>query len=237
MIPKRIICTHVSRSAINASLQRCIERMEALHPDWEVTFFSDGDCLDFVHRECAEYRELYEWYPRAVMKADFFRILVVWKLGGFYFDSDVWLTQRLDALCRSRAVFPWEWVMPQSDMAKRYPRHLRGQVEPPQVGNYAFGATRGHPFLAAILEEMVRRTGSFEAEACNDLNVLHATGPDVVTSVYYRDRERWEDVDVLPGDPTLTGPQPPLSADSPRDWQRFGSYGSHLLAGGWLHGK
>lgn len=161
----------------------------------------------------------------------------VWKLGGFYFDSDVWLTQKLDALRQSRAVFPWEWRMPPAEFAKRYPLHLRGRVEPPQVGNYAFGAEAGHPFLGAILEEIIRRTETFEAEACNDLNVLHATGPDVVTTVYYRDRENWADVKILPGDPLLGGPQPPVGGDYPKDWQRFGSYGTHLLAGGWLHGK
>lgn len=237
MIPKRIICTHISRSAVSGKLQRCIARMEELHPQWEVLFFSDGDCLDFVRRECPEFADLYEWYPRAVLKADFFRVLSVWKLGGFYFDSDVWLTQELEPLREKKALFPWEWEMPPAEFAKRYPPHLRERVERPQVGNYAFAAEAGHPFLRAILDEIVKRTETFEAEECNDLNVLHATGPDVVTTVYYRHREQWVDVEVLSGDPNLTGPQPPVGGGYPREWQRFGSFGTHLLAGSWLHGK
>ena len=170
---------------------------------------------------------------RAVMKADFFRVLAVYHLGGFYLDTDVWLSQNLEPLRASRAVFPWEHEFGQEEFGKRYPASIREKVKPPQVGNYAFGAEAGHPFLATLLEEMIRRTALFEVETCSEPDVLRATGPDMVTTVYYRNKNQWPDVQVLKGASYLPGPQPPLHANAPKHWQRFGNFGSHLLAGSW----
>jgi mannosyltransferase OCH1-like enzyme len=99
MIPRRIICTHKTRSALPEVHERCLQQMKGLHPEWEVLFFSDGDCEDFVARNYPTYLELYRWYPKPVMKADLFRILAVKKLGGFFLDMDMWLVEPLDELC------------------------------------------------------------------------------------------------------------------------------------------
>lgn len=70
--------------------------MRELHPQWEFLFFSDGDAREFVKREFPDHLELYDWYPRPVLKADFFRLLVVERLGGFYLDTDFLLLKKLD---------------------------------------------------------------------------------------------------------------------------------------------
>ena len=93
---------------------------------------------------------------------------------------------------------------------------MRTREEKLTLGNYAFGAMAGHPFLLALLDELVVRTETFEAEECNDLDVLHSTGPDAVTSVYYRQREQWQDVLMLKS-----------------DRMGFGHYGVHLVHGAW----
>lgn len=190
--------------------------MHELHPDWDVVFFSDGDARDFVAREFPGYIDLYDWYPRPVLKADLFRVLVVYRLGGFYLDADFLLSRKLDPLCCERAVFAYEHKIDDNNFNLRYPAWLRAGEEHLTLANYAFGAEAGHPFLAAILDEMVYRTQTLEAEDCNDLDVLHATGPDLVTSVYYRNRQRWKDVAVLKS-----------------NRMGLGSYGVHLVHGGW----
>jgi mannosyltransferase OCH1-like enzyme len=190
--------------------------MLELHPQWEFLFYSDGDAREFVNREFKDYIELYDWCPRPVMKADLFRLLVVFRQGGFYLDTDLQLSKKLNPLCREKAVFAFEHEIDVKNFNRRYPKWLRAGEERLTLANYAFGAEAGHPFLAAILDELVYRTQTFEAEHCNDLDILHATGPDLVTSVYYRQRERWEDVKVL------------RSKN-----MGLGSYGVHLVHGGW----
>lgn len=216
MIPKRILCTHVSRHTLDTKLKYCVDLMQEMHPEWEFLFFSDGDCEDFVRRECPEYLELYDWYPRPVLKADLFRLLAVWTLGGFYLDTDFLLEAPLDPLCKHRAVFAYEHELSPKEFEIRYPHWMRTRETALTLANYAFGAEAGHPFVLAILDELIFRTRTLEVEDCNDLDVLHATGPDAVTTVYYREQTRWEDVIVLGG--RQSG---------------FGIYGRHLIHGGW----
>jgi inositol phosphorylceramide mannosyltransferase catalytic subunit len=216
MIPKRIICTHISQHTLHPKLKHCIDLMQSLHPSWEFLFFSDGDCEDFVRKECPAYLELYQWYPRPVLKADLFRLLAVWKLGGFYLDTDFLLNAPLDPLCEHKAVFAYEHETDIHEMDLRYPHWMRTREETLTLANYAFGAEAGHPFVLAILHELIARTRTLEVEHVNDLDVLHATGPDAVTTVYYREQERWDDVVLL---------------KAPR--AGLGHYGIHLVHGSW----
>lgn len=215
-IPKQIFVTHICEHMLDAKLKYCIDLMRKLHPDWEVIFFSDGDARDFLLNEASDYLELYDWYPRPVMKSDLFRILVVYCRGGFYLDTDFLLYQALDPLRDYSAVFPWEREVPHKSFQIRYPSWIASHNERWSIGNYAFGAKAEHPFLKSILDELVDRSITFEAEHCNDLDILHSTGPDALTTVYYRDRQRWNDLCILKSDE-----------------MGLGSYGVHLIQGGW----
>ncbi|RYD22659.1 MAG: hypothetical protein EOP88_07230 [Verrucomicrobiaceae bacterium] len=216
MIPKRIICTHVSRHTLDRKLKYCVDLMEKLHPGWELLFFSDGDARNFVEREFPDYIELYDWYPRPVLKADLFRLLAVFRLGGFYLDTDFLLKKKLDPLCREKAVFAYEHEIDDKNYNFRYPSWLRAGEQKLTLANYAFAAEARHPFLASILDELILRTRTFEAENCNDIDILHATGPDLVTSVYYRHLKQWRDVTVLRSKK-----------------MGLGEYGIHLVNGAW----
>lgn len=216
MIPKNIICTNISAYTLPPVLHRCVERMRNLHPDWNVIFFSDGDCMDFVSEEFPELKDLYYWLPRPVLKADLFRIMAILKLGGFYLDTDFWLYKSLDTLLDGTCVLAWEHTVAEKEFEVRYPSWMRTSEEHLTVANYAFGAVAGHSFLSKVLDELVRRTHSFEAESCTDLDVLHATGPDLFTSVYYEGRSNWSDIRLLAA-----------------PYNGLGDYGVHLVNGSW----
>ena len=216
MIPKRLIVTHRSERALEPKLLYCIQRMRELHPEWEWCFFSDEDCERFVESEMPDYAELYRWYPRPVLKADCFRLLAVYRLGGFYLDTDFLVKSPLDPLCLHQAVFAWERRIGKKRFKVRFPDWQRTVEEPVIVANYAFGAEKGHPFVRALLDELLVRTESVEVEHASDRDVMFATGPDMVTTVYYRNRERWRDVELL---------GPPRSG--------FGFHGKHYVTGSW----
>lgn len=219
MIPKRLLLTHVSEQVLEPKLRYCLDRMKELHPGWEYVFFSDGDCRDFVEEHAPEFGELYDWYPKPVMRADLFRVLVVHRLGGFYFDTDMLLSRPLDPLLNHSAVFSVEELMDPVSYRMRFPRSMWHLADQYTIANYAFGAEKGHPFVGAILDEIVARSADFEAEDCSSLDILHSTGPDAVTTAYYRDREKWKDVTIL----DVAG-------------CRFGPYGQHLVHSIWWEG-
>jgi mannosyltransferase OCH1-like enzyme len=219
MIPKRLLLTHVSEHSLEPKLRYCMQRMKDLHPDWEFLFFSDGDCREFIRKEAPEFMELYDWYPKAVMRADLFRLLVVHRLGGFYLDTDMLLESSLDPLVEHSAVFTIEEQMTVQYVRRRFPRwmwHMGGQWS---IANYAFAAEKGHPYVGAVLDQVVARTADFDIEDCSSLDILHSTGPDAVTAAYYREPERWKDVTILnvPG-------------------CRFGVHGQHLVHSIWWEG-
>ena len=53
---------------LDLKIKYCIDLMHEIPPEWKFLFFSDGNCEDFVRRECPGYMELYDWYPRPVLK-------------------------------------------------------------------------------------------------------------------------------------------------------------------------
>ena len=236
MIPKRLIITYISRAALNPLMRQCVEQMEQLHPDWDIQFYSDGDCEDFVRKQGNGFLDLYRWYPRPVQKADFFRVLAVWAMGGVYLDADVLLHRPLDPLLKHQAVFPWEWEMGPKEFELRFPRGTRQGEKPLAVGQYAFAAEAQHPFLTDVIGEMVKRSRNFDAKQCTDLDVLHSTGPDVTTTCYYRNRQAWKGKVTM-----LWGAADPKSGEAPlygsARWQRLGQYGKHLLNSGWHTGR
>jgi inositol phosphorylceramide mannosyltransferase catalytic subunit len=79
-----------------------------------------------------------------IQRYDFFRYLAVYRLGGFYFDTDVILPSGLEDLLHFSRVFPFEHISIHSYLYNEYGMDW-------EVGNYAFGAAPGHPFLEAII--------------------------------------------------------------------------------------
>ena len=102
-----------------------------------------------------------------------------------------------------------------------------------EVGNYAFGAAAGHPFLKAIIENCVRAQQHPEwANAMlksiprmfrSESFVLATTGPGLVSRTLAEYPGASEQVKVL-------FPQDVCDQSS---WHCFGTYGVHLQVGAW----
>ena len=86
---------------------------------------------------------------RRLRPLDLFRYLVIERFGGLYLDLDVELTSDLqtgplrEAIAKGRACFPVEYE-------ESTDKVLRHQGFRPLIGQYAFYAPPGHPFLKRI---------------------------------------------------------------------------------------
>src|SRR5262249_55737306 len=126
-----------------------VANIRLLNPDFEYLHFDDKQVIDFIEKEFPKYRILFDSFPINIQKYDFFRYLAVYRLGGFYLDMDVFLASNLSSLVDDGCVFPFE--------ALTINRFLREEYRMDwEIGNYAFGAASGHPFLQAIIENCVR---------------------------------------------------------------------------------
>jgi mannosyltransferase OCH1-like enzyme len=159
--------------------------------------------------------------------------VAIYRYGGFYFDMDVLLASPVADLTTCGCVFPFERLT--------WSDYLRdGYGMDWEIGNYAFGAAPGHPFLRAIIDNCVRAqtdpewrdamTRSLPRPLREELAVIYSTGPGLVSRTLAEYDNRDYPVTVL---------FPEDVCDKENGWNLFGRYGVHLGGGSWRtrHGR
>jgi mannosyltransferase OCH1-like enzyme len=224
-IPKRIIQT-ARRRALSPKHRAVAANLRFMNGDFEYAFFDDEEVERFVDREFPQYRRVFDGFRFPIQRYDFFRYLAVYSLGGFYFDLDVLLAKSVQDLLESSCVFPCEGLT-----FSRYLRDFCGMDW--QIGNYAFGATPGHPFLEAAIENCVRaqRDPSWIAAMMRGVPplsraehfVLNTTGPGMLSRTLAENHRLGQTVTVLFPDDVC----------DPQTWNLFGDHGVHLMEGSW----
>jgi hypothetical protein len=199
--------------------------LKSLNQDFEYRFFDDTDVERFIQQEFPKYVRTFENFPFRIQRFDLFRYLAIYRHGGFYFDLDVFFAEPLERLLTHGCVFPFEELTVN--------RYLRANGMDWEIGNYAFGAAPGHPFLEAVIENCVRGQrdpnwvkpvmkgipGFFRSE----FYVLNTTGPGLLSRTLMENPELAKEVTVLF----------PKDVCDESAWHQFGDYGVHLQEGSW----
>ncbi len=225
MIPSRIIQT-AKTNQLPPLARASAANLKLLHPTWEYCFFDDHAVLEFVTTEFPEFVSVFQQFPHKIQRFDFFRYLAVYRRGGFYFDLDVLLSEPLDPLLPHHAVFPFEELT--------LSRHLRENLAIDwEIGNYAFGAAPGDPFLGKVIENCVRSQKEpgwidpmmrgIPSWFSRDFEVLNSTGPGMLS------RTLAENPDLAAGVTVLF----PEDVHDQKSWHHFGHYGIHWMEGSW----
>lgn len=228
-IPKRIIQTGKDAN-LPLKSQAMTSNVKLLNPDFEYLFFDDTRVEQFIDQEFPQYREMFHSFQFTIQKYDFFRYLAVYRYGGFYFDLDVLLGSSLEPLLEHSCVFPFEALTLSSFLRRNL--HMDWQV-----GNYAFGASPGAPFLKAIIENCVRAQedpnwikpmmrGS-PPLLTDEFTILNSTGPGLVSRTFAENPEFVSTVTILFPD----------NICDPENWNYFGKWGIHLMDSSWRRSK
>ena len=224
-IPKRIIQT--GRHALQPlHLRAMMANIRLLNPGYEYLFFDEERVQAFIDQEFPQHRTVFDSFKYPIQRYDFFRYLAVYRHGGFYFDLDVMLATGLSNLLEFSCVFSFEGLT-LSDYLRNH--HKMDW----QIGNYAFGATAGHPFLKAIIEDCVKAQRDphwvkpmmrgFPPLFTSEYFVLNTTGPGLISRTLAENAEIAKTVTVL-------FPDDVCDLDN---WNRFGDLGIHFLEGSW----
>jgi len=224
-IPKRIIQTSKSL-ALSLLEKAAVANVRLLNPDFEYLFFDDKQVEEFIDGVFPQYRRVFDAFTVPIQKYDFFRYLAIYHFGGFYLDMDVFLASSLSELLDYGCVFPFEGLTINACLRDEY--HMDWDL-----GNYAFGAAAGHPFLRAIIDNCVRaQTDLGWVQAMgksvprlfrDELQVLYTTGPWLVSRTLAEFPDASRQVKVLFPDDVC----------DPRYWNCFGHFGVHLMGGKW----
>jgi mannosyltransferase OCH1-like enzyme len=213
-----IIQTYKTRN-VPTSLRLLSEKVQRLHPSWNYKFFTDEDIVRFFNEDVPHLLETFKGLGLKIQQLDFFRYAVVHYYGGLYLDMDMDMTTPFDGMDLTKCYFPLE-AENNGDpvLQKQNIRFL--------VGNYAFYAPKGHPFLEALMGNVaVQRISDQDIKEAqskrvdkSDVYVFFTTGPVMVTQTY-ADVGKQNHVELLSPDPFVCG------------W--FGKYGQHLMYGSW----
>jgi mannosyltransferase OCH1-like enzyme len=67
-----------------------INNWKLLNPDYEIIIYDDNDCIDFFKKNYGnEYVDIYNYIKDGPIKADFWRICILYIYGGVYSDIDI----------------------------------------------------------------------------------------------------------------------------------------------------
>jgi inositol phosphorylceramide mannosyltransferase catalytic subunit len=224
-IPNRIIQTG-KHAELPLFSRAVVSNLRLLNPDYEYLFFDDQEVRSFVNREFPQYRSVFDSFRFSIQRYDFFRYLAVYRYGGFYFDLDVLLASGLSSLSNSGCVFPFEGPTLSNFLRCRYNMDW-------ELGNYAFGAAPGHPFLAQVIDNCVRAQNDpswvkpmmrgFPPLLTGEYLVLNTTGPGLLSRTLAEHPELARSITILF----------PENRYDPNSWNCFGNLGIHLMVGSW----
>lgn len=183
-----------------------------LHPSFQHEVIADDTqrhLIQYLYGSVPDVFEAYDSLPLAVMKADFFRYLVLLARGGIYSDIDTlalkpasyWLPEELD---RSTVGFivGIEADPNRPDWHEWYSRRI-------QFCQWTIVSKPGHPILrdmvAYITEETLRmkKAGILEVGKM-DKTVMEFTGPGAWTDSVFRYFNNPDYFHILPGDKNIT---------------------------------
>ena len=215
MIPKIIHQTAKTKD-ISWEERHLVDRMRSKLPDWKYKFHDDNDNEQLVMKYFPKYLEKYRAIPRGVAKADISRLIYMFVYGGFYFDTDYKLYQKIP-----------EWMLKKEQL-------LMESRENPleyKIGNAILASEPGGSFYKGLLENI------FESDELSNLQenrVELVTGPEALTDYYMKNKELYKNcVTIIP----RLYFNPPITHYGLIVKRGKESIGAHLCWGSWRSGS
>ncbi len=85
-IPKVIYLCYKTKEIPNY----IIPNWKKLYPDYDIKLYDNNDCIEFLKKEYdQEHVDIFNYLKDGPIKADFWRICVIYKYGGMYADIDI----------------------------------------------------------------------------------------------------------------------------------------------------
>jgi hypothetical protein len=140
-----------------------------LHPTWQYRLWTDEDNRTFIAQHYPDLLPAFDAYPYNIMRADMVRYCLLHHYGGVYADLDIECLRPLDELLTGAGF-----------VAVYEPEEQSAWVGTDVLSNAFMASRPGHPFLEAVL----RRLAGDPSTALTHLDVLHATGPVMLTQVF-----------------------------------------------------
>jgi hypothetical protein len=188
LIPRKIYQTTKDINLVPKQLLNCINKLKSINQNWNHTLFDDRSQYEYIRSVGSErFIRAYDRIQKlhGASRADLFRYLIIFLHGGVYLDVKSGTSRPLDSILQKNDTF----IISQWDNSPtgRFP----GAGFWPELKNIPGGeyeqwnviATPGHPFLAAVIENVINKIENYNALKFGHgpKSVLRVTGPWVYT--------------------------------------------------------
>jgi len=215
MIPKIIHQTAKTKD-ISWEERRLVDRMRSKLSDWKYMFHDDNDNEQLVKRYFPKFLEKYRAIPQGVAKADISRLIYMYVYGGFYFDTDYKLYQRIP-----------EWMLEKEQLLME----SRDNPLEYKLGNAILASEPGGSFYKGFIEHIFN---SEELSNLRENRVELVTGPEALTNYYMQNKSMYEkDVTII----SRNYFNPPIVFHGLIIQTSKDSLGAHLCWGSWRSGS
>jgi mannosyltransferase OCH1-like enzyme len=160
------------------------------HPSWRYQLWDDGANRRLIQEHYPWFLRSFDNFPLDIQRADAVRYFILHRFGGIYVDLDMDCFKSVKPLLKNAdCVFSTEPEM-----------HARLHNTDTIISNAFMGSVPGHPFLFAVIKEMLTHVSS---QTDKNRFVLETTGPLMIVRVYQH-YQHPEEILLLP--PELLNP-------------------------------
>ena len=187
-IPFIIHQTWVSEESIPPEIKKVMNKNKQKNPNFEFRFYSDDDCYKFIKENYSpEFLEAYNLInPNySAAKADLFRYLVMYKIGGVYIDIKSSINHNL-----ANVIHPEDdCILLECDFNK-CGAQFRKTFEFPHYEQWALVFKPGHPYLRETIKEIVNDilSNNVPDGSNSRIKILLLTGPDAYSKAIHNYR-------------------------------------------------
>lgn len=137
MIPYKIYQTHKSYD-LSDNLKKLIKLTIDTNQNFEYVFMDNDECLKFIEENFDdEFVTMYKSLPLDIMRADVWRVAVIYINGGVYCDTDVLFEKPIDLLTKDEEMVIFT-------------------EEGGGISNFFFASKPKHPSLKSVLDLFVK---------------------------------------------------------------------------------
>lgn len=174
-IPKIIHQTTRSQAALDPKIADNILLLKGLNKGWDYRLYEDRDCRKFAGDFYgADFLDAFDRFNAdyGAARADFFRYLLIYELGGVYLDIKSSCLVPLDTVLREDD----EYIL--AHWADGSGRHPQYGVED-EFQQWHVIARPKHPFLKAVISAVKRNIDHYDpvSDGVGKIGVLKLTGP------------------------------------------------------------
>ena len=189
-IPRIIHQTFYSQELPEA-LQKNVDQLKQRNPNWEYRFYDDAAIIEFISTnyppEVLAYFERID--PRyGAARADLFRYLLLYKVGGVYLDIKSTATRPLDDVLLPHDQFLLSEWNNDNDGYDAWGMHYELRGFGGEFQQWYIACASGHPFLRSVIDNVLANIDTYipGLHGTGKPGVLRVTGPIAYSLAIHR---------------------------------------------------